>query len=75
MRNQIVVYMKTLLQIAAGVSLLLCFLAGLMVIIPALSSPKSDGFMLVAVGLQFMGVGVFLGGLLFVAADRFAVKR
>ena len=62
--------MKTLLRTAASLAFLVCFLAGMTVIIPGLSSPKSDGFMLVAVGLLFIGVGIFFGAILLVAANR-----
>jgi len=67
--------MKTMLTIAASLAFVCCFLAGLIVLIPALSSPKSDGFMLVAVGLLFTGFGVFLGAMLLVAANRFPAKQ
>ena len=67
--------MKTLLRIAASLAFVSCFLAGLIVLIAALSAPKSDGFMLAAVGLLFTGFGVFLGAILLVAAKRFAAQQ
>jgi hypothetical protein len=67
--------MKALLRIAAGLSFSFCLLAGLALLIPALSSPKSDGFMLVAVGLLFAGFGVFFGAILLVAANRRVAKE
>ena len=75
MRQLDFICMKTLLQIAAGLSFLFCFLAGIIVLIPALGSPKSDGFMLVAVGLLFTGFGVFFGAILLVAAHKFAGSK
>ena len=66
--------MKTLLRAAAVLSFGFCFLAGLMILGNALGSGYKDAFMVAAVGLVFIGVAFFVGGMLLVAAERLGRK-
>ncbi|PWU15827.1 MAG: hypothetical protein C5B50_14705 [Verrucomicrobia bacterium] len=66
--------MKHLLRIAAVLSFLCFGVGGLTILGPALSEPKSDSFVLVAVALFFIGTAVFLGAMLLAAAERFGQK-
>lgn len=63
--------MKTLLRVAAVLSFGCCFVGGLTLIGPAVQSHSNGTFLLVAVGLVFIGVAFFVGSLLLVVAERF----
>jgi hypothetical protein len=66
--------MKALLRIAAVFAFGFCFLAGALVLGIAGSSRNSDAPIITAVGLLFMGIAFFVGGVLVVAAERFDRK-
>jgi uncharacterized membrane protein YgdD (TMEM256/DUF423 family) len=66
--------MKPLLRIAAALAFCSCFLAGLMIVGLAFSSGHPDSPVLWAVGLLFMGIAFFVGGMLVVAAERLGPK-
>ena len=63
--------MKTLLRIAAVLSFLFFFVAGLCLLSRTLFSPASDAFPLAAVGFFFVGTAFFVGPILLVAAEKF----
>jgi uncharacterized membrane protein YgdD (TMEM256/DUF423 family) len=63
--------MKPLLKIAAALAFSCCFLAGLVIVGLAVSRGHSDSPVLWAIGLLFMGISFFVGGMLAVAAERF----
>ena len=67
--------MKSLLQFAAVLSFLFCAGGGLLILSVAVGAPASDGFMVGAVGLFFVGIAFFLGGILLVAAEWFGKKE
>jgi hypothetical protein len=66
--------MRPLLRVAAALSFGFCFLAGLLILGNALASGYSDAFMIAAVGLVLMGIGLFMGAVLLVAAESFGRK-
>ena len=66
--------MKSLLRIAAALSFGFCSLAGLLILGNALASGYSDASMIAAVGLVLMGIGLFMGAVLLVVAERFGRK-
>ena len=66
--------MKTLLRVAAAFSFGFCFLAGLLILGNALGSGYKDASMVAAVGLVFISVAFFVGGMLLVAAERLGRK-
>ncbi len=68
------VAMKTLLRTAAVLSFGFCFVAGLLILGNAVGSGYKDAFMVAAVGLMFVGIAFFVGGILLVAAERFGRK-
>ena len=61
--------MKTLTRIGAVLSFGFCSLAGVCVLLPALSRPKEDAFILAALGLLLLGLGSFFGSSLWLKAD------
>ena len=62
--------MKASLRVAAALSFGFCFVAGLLILGNAVGSEYKDAFMVAAVGLVFIGVAFFVGGMLLVAAER-----
>ncbi|MGA2556144.1 MAG: hypothetical protein ABSG04_07705, partial [Verrucomicrobiota bacterium] len=62
--------MKTLLQTAAVLSFLFPFVAGVWLIILALTSGNEDMTLAVALGCFLVGNAFFVGGMLFVAAEK-----
>ena len=66
--------MRPLLRVAAVLAFGFCFLAGLLILSIAVSSGHSDAPIIAAVGLLFMGIAFFVGGVLVVAAERFGPK-
>jgi hypothetical protein len=67
--------MKALLRVAAVFAFGCCFLAGLLILNIAVSrGGYSDAPVIAAVGLLFMGIAFFAGGILIVAAERFGPK-
>jgi len=66
--------MKALLRVAAVLAFGFCFVAGLLILGIAVASGHSDGPIIGAVGLLFMGIAFFVGGMLVVAAERFRPK-
>jgi len=66
--------MKPLLRVAAVLSFGCCFLAGLMILGKAIASGYSDAPIVAAVGLVLIGIGLFMGSILLVAADRLGQK-
>ena len=62
--------MKPLLQVAAALAFGFCFLAGLIIVRIAAASGHSDGAMVASVGFLFMGIAIFLGGILLAVAHR-----
>lgn len=66
--------MKILLRVAATLSFGFCFLAGLLILGNAVGSAYKDAFMVAAVGLVFIGIAFFVGGILLVAAERLGRK-
>jgi hypothetical protein len=66
--------MKTALRVAAAFSFSFFFLAGLLILANGLGSGYKDAFMIAAVGLVFMGVAFFVGGMLLAAAERLGRK-
>jgi hypothetical protein len=66
--------MKPLLRVAAALSFGFCFLAGSLILGIALASGYSDALIIAAVGLVLMGIGLFMGAILLVAAERIGRK-
>ena len=62
--------MKPLLRVAAVLAFGCCFVAGLLILGIAVSAGHSDGPVIAAAGLLFMGMAFFVGGILAVAAER-----
>lgn len=65
------IIMKTLLRVAAGLSFLFFFVAGLSLLSRTLFSPASDAFALAAVGFFFVGTAFFVGPILLATAETF----
>ncbi len=64
--------MKPLLSIAAVLSFGCCAAAGVAFLGIAASSPTANDLIpITAVGLLFVGIGIFLGGMLLAAAHKF----
>jgi hypothetical protein len=66
--------MKTLLRIAAALSFGFCFFGGFLILGNAVGSGYKDAFMVAAIGLLFVGIGFFAGGILLVGAERLGRK-
>ena len=66
--------MKILLRIAAGLTFLFSAGGGLTIIGVAAGHPGSDSLVVVAVGMAFIGLGIFLGAILLFAAERLGRK-
>jgi hypothetical protein len=66
--------MRTLLRVAAVLAFGFCFVAGLIILGLAFSTTHSDGPVIAAAGLLVAGVAFFVGGMLFVAAERLGAK-
>jgi hypothetical protein len=63
--------MKLLLRTAAVLSFVFCFGGGSLILGVALASqPAKDSFVIAAVGLVFIGIAFFVGGMLLVAGQR-----
>ena len=66
--------MKNLLRIAAVLSFLFPFVAGVGLLIVALSSNYSDGLLVGAIGSFLVGNAFFVGAILLVAAEKLSRK-
>jgi hypothetical protein len=62
--------MRTVTRIAAVMSFLFCFLAGVCMLIPAFSGPGKDGIIAAALGFFLIGLAFFFGALLWVAGQK-----
>jgi hypothetical protein len=66
--------MRTFTRIAAVMSFLFCFLAGVCMLTPAFSRPGEDSIIAVALGLFLIGMAFFFGALLWVAGQKCSSK-
>jgi hypothetical protein len=67
--------MKTFTRFAAAISFFFCFLGGIALLQPALSEPKADDFLFVALGFFLMDMAFFFGAMLWLAAERWCLRR
>ena len=67
--------MKALLRIAALLSFVFFFAGGCLLVGKAGLNKNEDLFLLVVVGLFFIGTAFFVGPILLVAAERFGRKN
>ncbi|MFN0068530.1 MAG: hypothetical protein ACKVYV_12940 [Limisphaerales bacterium] len=67
--------MKTVTRIGAIVSFLCCLLGGVWLLRPALGGAFEDGFVLASAGVSLIGVGVFLGLLLWLAGEKCLTRQ
>jgi len=66
--------MKTFTRVGAVFSFLFCSLGGLCVLIPALSGPAQEGFVLAALGLFLVGMAFFFGSMLWLTGEKCSAK-
>jgi hypothetical protein len=66
--------MKALLRVAALLSFLPCFIAGLMILGNAIATGYKDAWILSALGFVFIGLAVFVGSILLFVAERVGGK-
>ena len=65
---------KALLRTAAVLAFGFCFAGGFWLLSKAIVKQYEDMFLLAAVGLIFIGIAFFVGGILLVAAERLPRK-
>lgn len=67
--------MKMFIRVGAVVSFLCCFLSGVCLVIPALSSRAKDGFVVAALGLFLIGMAFFFGLMIWLAGEKRCSKQ
>ena len=69
------IVMKRFARVGAMISFLFCFLAGVCILLPVLSAPKQDAFVLIALGLFLVGMAFFFGAMLWLIGEKCSSKH
>ena len=67
--------MKTFTRTAAIISFAFCSLSGVCILLPALSAPRSEGVLFVAMGLFLVGLAFFFGAMLWIVGEKCCSKQ
>ena len=62
--------MKALLRVAAVLSFVPCFIAGLIILANTIATGYKDAWILSALGFLFIGLAFFVGSILLFVAER-----